>query len=202
MGGVLGPDFRTRRLRDRLRQQKRILNFLQNWIFLLNEYFHHIKHHFKAAHWAQQEKTFNCCIKHYIHSACPLQMDCHCCSMPGSRAINLEPIWSRTHLPRPVILGITTAKLELSESLWICLLSESVVLGSFQLWLLKLCLRVETQIARIHLPVEFLNLHLKQVESVWGTRVEKPSSMAIVFQVYKTKARDFCYFSSEALQSL
>ena len=41
---------------------------------------------------------------------------------------------------------------------------------------------------------------------VWGMRVGKLSSAAFVFQVYSTiqgkmKAKDFCYFSSKALQS-
>ena len=41
--------------------------------------------------------------------------------------------------------------------------------------------------------------------AVWGMRVEKHSSVAFVFQSFstiqgKTKAKDFCYFSFEALQ--
>ena len=51
----------------------------------------------------------------------------------------------------------------------------------------------------------FHSLPVLQGGTVWGMRVEKSFSVAFVFQVFstiqgKTKARDFCYFSSEALQ--
>ena len=54
-----------------------------------------------------------------------------------------------------------------------------------------------------HQQLTMTTTQLWSLAAVWGMRVEKPSSVAFVFQVFwtiqgKTKARDFCYFSSEA----
>ena len=59
----------------------------------------------------------------------------------------------------------------------------------------------------IHSPESQMDFERLYYMPVWEMRVEKPSSVAFGFQVFsiiqgKTKARDFCYFSSETLQSL